>query len=180
MYIGRRIYSSKVHQRSLNLLWCVIPVPKLAKRSSRSSNLLIVSYVSQIYLNNLLNLLSLRDTCSNVTEPDPSAAAIGTTQPLHVGGLRSFVPTGGAHEVIPNAGHIRRAIDDIVAHGEHRMPRAGRSPCTTMPPYPSQRRPKSRSRRGRYRVLAASAHQPGRCGAASTRLQGRGGAAPNR
>jgi hypothetical protein len=41
---------SEVHQRSPNLLWCVIPVSKLVKWSYRSSNLLIVSYESQIYL----------------------------------------------------------------------------------------------------------------------------------
>jgi hypothetical protein len=77
--------------------------------------LLIVSYESQIYLNNLLNLLSLRDPCSETTEPDPGAAATETTQLLHVGGLRSFVPAGGAHEVIPNAGHLlRHAIDVAV------------------------------------------------------------------
>jgi hypothetical protein len=66
---------SKVHQRSLNLLWCVIPVPKLAKCTDRSSNLLIVSYESQIYLNNLLNLLRPRNPCSNAVEPSLGAAA---------------------------------------------------------------------------------------------------------
>jgi hypothetical protein len=48
---------SKVHQWSQNLLWSVISVLKLAKWSSRSSNLLIESYESQIYLSNLLKLL---------------------------------------------------------------------------------------------------------------------------
>jgi hypothetical protein len=45
---------------------------------------------------------------------------MGTGQLLHVGGFCSFVPAGGAHEVIPNAGHLLcRAIDDVVAPGEH-------------------------------------------------------------
>jgi hypothetical protein len=43
------------------LLWCIIPVPKLAKCTYGSSNLLIVSFESQTYLNNLLNLLKLWD-----------------------------------------------------------------------------------------------------------------------
>jgi hypothetical protein len=35
------IFLSKVHQRSLNLRCCVIPVPKLVNRPFRSSNLFI-------------------------------------------------------------------------------------------------------------------------------------------
>jgi hypothetical protein len=55
IFVVMNYVRSKMHPRSLNLLWCVIPVPKLTKCSSRSSNLLIVSCESQIYLNNLLN-----------------------------------------------------------------------------------------------------------------------------
>jgi hypothetical protein len=46
--------------------------------------------------------------------------AVGTTQLLHASGLRSSVPIGGAHEVLPNVGHLlRHAIDGIVAPREH-------------------------------------------------------------
>jgi hypothetical protein len=68
-----------MHQRSLNLLWCVIPVPKLAKCTDKSWNLLIVSFESQIYLNNLLNLLRPRDPA----EPGTSAKASGRMQICH-------------------------------------------------------------------------------------------------
>jgi hypothetical protein len=75
------IFFYKVHQRSLNLLWCH-PDPKLAKCSSRSSNLPIVSYESQIYLNNSLNLLRPWDRAmllgtSRTARSNPVAGAGG-------------------------------------------------------------------------------------------------------
>jgi hypothetical protein len=50
------------------------PSPKLAKCTYLFPNLLIVSYESQIYLNNLLNLLKQHDPCSDEAEPGSSAA----------------------------------------------------------------------------------------------------------
>jgi hypothetical protein len=59
-----------------------------------------VSYQSQIYLNNLLNLLRLRDPCSHGrARPQCRHRRDGPAPPC--GWPRSSVPVGGAHEVIP-------------------------------------------------------------------------------
>jgi hypothetical protein len=72
---------SKVHRRSLNLLWCVIPIPKLAKCTNRSSNLLIVSYESQIYLNNLLNLFRSRRSTQAAADLTEAMTVVTGTEP---------------------------------------------------------------------------------------------------
>jgi hypothetical protein len=77
-----------------------------------------------------------------------------------------------------NAGHLLRgAIEGVIAPGEHRTPGADWNLCAATPPYPSQRRPKSGSRRGRYGVLAAPACRRGRSGAARACLRGCSGVA---
>jgi hypothetical protein len=92
---GSFFIKSKVHRQSLNLLWCVIPVPKLAKCTDRSSNLLIVSFESQIYLNNLLNLLRPRDHAEPGTSRSRRARA-GPLRPLGLAGATPSWPHGRA------------------------------------------------------------------------------------
>jgi hypothetical protein len=91
---------SKVHRRSLNLLWCVIRVPKLAKCANRSSNLLIFSYESQIYLNNLLNLFRSHRSTQAAADLTEAKTVVTGTEPAAVprrGGAEPF-PTLARHE----------------------------------------------------------------------------------
>jgi hypothetical protein len=113
------------------------PGPKLTKCSSRSSNLLIVSLESQIYLNNLLNLLRLWDLCSAAAMllmalllPENTGRRLKIIVPPHCPTPPNAAPSPGASEVVMDCSSCLPARSRRSCSGP---PARRRGRCSSLP-----------------------------------------------